>query len=161
MSECVQDTSFNSVSLFTLMTMIYMNGWMEKHQPWSKDFVMMNYCKPVWSYLVTPQMRQGRSINLSFWPSNWPLNKAPLLGKRKIPSEWIAPHIKRKKNLLTESLEGKIEGKRPRGRPRNVWMSDIKAWTGQSAYACTQKAADRTLGVSLLVNRRRGDDTPR
>ena len=72
--------------------------WMDgKHQPWSKDFVMMNYCKPVWSYLVTPQMRQGRSINLSFWPSNWPLNKAPLLEKRKIPSEWIAPHIKRKK----------------------------------------------------------------
>ena len=95
-----QDTSFNSGSLFTLTTMIYMNGWMEKHQPWSKDFVMMNYCKPVWSYLVTPQMRQGRSINLSFWPSNWPLNKAPLLEKRKIPSEWIAPHIKRKKVVL-------------------------------------------------------------
>ena len=70
-------------------------------------------------------------------------------------------HIKRKKNLLTTSLEGKLEGKRPRGRPRNMWMTDIKEWTGKSAYACTQKAADRTLGVSLLVNRRRGDDTPR
>ena len=70
-------------------------------------------------------------------------------------------HIKRKKNLLTTSLEGKLEGKRPRGRPRNMWMTDIKEWTGQSAYACTQKAADRTLGVSLLVNRRRGDGTPR
>ena len=70
-------------------------------------------------------------------------------------------HIKRKKNLLTLSLEGKLEGKRPRGRPRNMWMTDIKEWTGQSAYACTQKAANRTLGVSLLVNRRRGDDTPR
>ena len=70
-------------------------------------------------------------------------------------------HIKRKKNLLTTSLEGKMEGKRPRGRPRNTWMTDIKEWTRESAYACTQRAADRTLGVSLLVNRRRGDDTPR
>ena len=70
-------------------------------------------------------------------------------------------HIKRKKNLLTITLEGNLEGKRPRGRPRNMWMTDIKEWTGQSAYACTQKAANRTLGVSLLVNRRRGDDTPR
>ena len=70
-------------------------------------------------------------------------------------------HVKRKGNLLTTALEGKIEGKRPRGRPRNTWMSDIKEWTRQSAYACTTKAADRALGVSSLVNRRRGDDTPR
>ena len=56
-------------------------------------------------------------------------------------------HIKRKKNMLTTSLEGKLEGKRPRGRPRNMWMTDIKEWTTQCAYACTQKAADRTLGV--------------
>ena len=70
-------------------------------------------------------------------------------------------HVKRKGNLLTTALEGKIEGKRPRGRPRNTWMSDIKEWIRQSAYACTTKAADRALSVSSLVNRRRGNDTPR
>ena len=70
-------------------------------------------------------------------------------------------HIKRKKNLLTTSLEGRLEGKRPRGRPRNVWMADIKEWTGQSAYACTQRAADRTLGVPLFVNCRSSDGTPK
>ena len=70
-------------------------------------------------------------------------------------------HVKRKGNILTTALEGKMEGKRPRGRPRNMWITDIKEWTRQSAYACTTKAADRALGVSSLVNRRRGDDTPR
>ena len=35
-------------------------------------------------------------------------------------------HIKRKNNILTTALEGKLEGKRPRGRPRNNWMADIK-----------------------------------
>ena len=55
-------------------------------------------------------------------------------------------HIKRKQNVLTKALEGKLEGKRPRGRPRNTWMSDIKEWTGQTAYACTQQAAVRALG---------------
>ena len=42
-------------------------------------------------------------------------------------------HIKRRKNILTTALEGKLEGKRPRGRPRNTWMSDIKEWTAQTA----------------------------
>ena len=55
-------------------------------------------------------------------------------------------HVKRRGNILTTALEGKIEGKRPRGRPRNMWMTDVKEWTQQSAYACTQRAADRALG---------------
>src|SRR6188768_1503011 len=27
-------------------------------------------------------------------------------------------------------LEGKIYGKKPRGRPRRIWMDDITEWTG-------------------------------
>ncbi|XP_068713739.1 uncharacterized protein [Montipora foliosa] len=54
-------------------------------------------------------------------------------------------HIKRKNNILTTALEGNLEGKRPRGRPRNNWIADIKEWTCQPAYACTSQAADRDL----------------
>ena len=54
-------------------------------------------------------------------------------------------HIKRKNNILTTAVEGKVEGKRPRGRPRNTWFKDIKVWTNQTAYECTKKAADRHL----------------
>ena len=64
-------------------------------------------------------------------------------------------HIKRRKNILTTALEGKLEGKRPRGRPRNTWMTDIKEWMGQTAYACTNQAAARALG--RVMARRRSE----
>ena len=54
-------------------------------------------------------------------------------------------HIKRKNNILTTVLEGKLEGKRPRGGLLSNWMVDIKEWTCQPAYACTSQAADRDL----------------
>ena len=55
-------------------------------------------------------------------------------------------HIKGKNNILTTVLElGKLESKRPRGRPRNNWMADIKEWTCRPAYACASQAAGRDL----------------
>ena len=54
-------------------------------------------------------------------------------------------HIKRKNNILTTALEGKLEGKRPRGRPRNNWFGDIREWTKLSAHECTRMAANRHL----------------
>ena len=54
-------------------------------------------------------------------------------------------HIKRKNNLLTTVLEGKMEGKRPQGRPRNIWFTDIREWTGLRGRECTRKATDRNL----------------
>ena len=54
-------------------------------------------------------------------------------------------HIKRKNNILTTALEGRIEGRRPRGRPRNNWFGDIKEWTQMTGFECTSMAADRHL----------------
>ena len=54
-------------------------------------------------------------------------------------------HIKRKNNLLTLSMEGKVKGRRPRGRPRDNWVGDIKEWTGLPAYDCARRAVDRDL----------------
>ena len=54
-------------------------------------------------------------------------------------------HVKRRGNILTTAVEGKLEGRRPRGRPRNNWMTDVREWTGLSASACTSQAADRSL----------------
>ena len=42
-------------------------------------------------------------------------------------------HLKRKNNLLTLSMEGKVNGRRPRGCPRNNWVGDIKELTGLPA----------------------------
>ena len=33
-------------------------------------------------------------------------------------------HIKRQNGFLTHALEGKLEGKIPRGRPRTTWISN-------------------------------------
>ena len=54
-------------------------------------------------------------------------------------------HVKRGNNILTTVVEGKLEGRRPRGRPRNTWMTDVREWTGLPASACTSRAADRSL----------------
>ena len=48
-------------------------------------------------------------------------------------SSSILAILREKNNILTTVLEGKLEGKRPRGQPRNNWMADIKEWTCQSA----------------------------
>ena len=39
-------------------------------------------------------------------------------------------HIIRKDNIQKMLIEGKVEGKRTRGRPRRGWTSDIKEWVG-------------------------------
>ena len=54
-------------------------------------------------------------------------------------------HIKRKDNILTTIMEGRMQGKRPQGRPRNTWFADIKEWTGRKGEVCTRLAADRNL----------------
>ena len=54
-------------------------------------------------------------------------------------------HVKRSNNILTTAVEGKLEGKRPRGRPRNNWMTDVREWTSLPASACTSRAADQNL----------------
>ena len=54
-------------------------------------------------------------------------------------------HLKRQNSFLTHALEGKLEGKRPRGRPRTTWISTISKWTGESKMGCTRMASDRRL----------------
>ena len=54
-------------------------------------------------------------------------------------------HIKRKGNILTTAMEGRLCGRRSRGRPRNSWFTDIKTWTGLSGRECTRLAAQRDL----------------
>ena len=71
-------------------------------------------------------------------------------------------HIKRKNNILTTLTEGKLEGKRPRGRPRGNWFANIKEWTNRTAYECTRLASNRHLwSVISRQPSNRDDDTPR
>ena len=54
-------------------------------------------------------------------------------------------HIKRHHSLRKELLEGRVQGKRGRGRPPRRWEDDVKAWTGMGLSDCTRAAADRDV----------------
>ena len=54
-------------------------------------------------------------------------------------------HTKRHDSIMKTILEGKVEGKRPQGRPRAQWCDNIKQWTGRSLADCTRMSEDRDL----------------
>ena len=52
-------------------------------------------------------------------------------------------HVKRHESLEKLVMEGKIDGKRGRGRPRRSWDDDIKEWTGRNVVCAGRLAMDR------------------
>ena len=61
-------------------------------------------------------------------------------------------HVKRQNGFLKQTLEGKIQGTRPRGRPRTTWVDNIQEWTGRTKADCTQACKDRCLW-SVIASR--------
>ena len=49
-------------------------------------------------------------------------------------------------------IEGKIEGKRGRGRPRIIWMKNIKEWLGHTYNRCVRSAEDRNGWRSMIAD---------
>ena len=39
-------------------------------------------------------------------------------------------HTKRHGSVCRQIMDGKVEGKRKRGRPLRTWIDDVKNWTG-------------------------------
>ena len=52
-------------------------------------------------------------------------------------------HIIRGSEIQKDLLEGKVEGTRKRGRPRNSWLSEIEKWTGKKILELTRLANNR------------------
>ena len=52
-------------------------------------------------------------------------------------------HIKRHDTLEKTILEGKLEGKRKRGKPRRVWTDDIKNWLEMTVKEAGNLAYDK------------------
>ncbi|KAI5742443.1 hypothetical protein M8J77_007236 [Diaphorina citri] len=63
-----------------------------------------------------------------------------MIKKRKLR---YAGHILHGSNgtLLPKIIEGRIEGKRDRGRQRRTWMDDIKEWTNIPTYGAIKRLA--------------------
>ena len=45
-------------------------------------------------------------------------------------------------DTLLTTIEGRLEGKRGRGRPRRTWVDDIREWTGSKRYDEIKRAAE-------------------
>lgn len=63
-------------------------------------------------------------------------------------------HVVRAQNLSTDILEGRVHGRRPRGRPRRRWTDDIKEWTRRSMAECTTMARRRNEWRRLVHDSR-------
>ncbi|KAG1671332.1 Craniofacial development protein 2 [Nymphon striatum] len=69
-------------------------------------------------------------------------------------------HIMRKEDDLQRLLlEGKIQGRRGRGRPRTAWYHNIKEWTGMRYADCSRKAQNREEWRSMTANLLKADGT--
>ena len=61
-------------------------------------------------------------------------------------------HLIRHNSTQLQLIEGKIEGRRPRGRPRNTWTTDITSTKGMKYYQLKRAAEDRKRWHGLVVN---------
>ena len=61
-------------------------------------------------------------------------------------------HLIRHNSTQLQLIEGKIEGRRPRGRPRNTWTTDITTTKGLKYYQLKRAAEDRKRWHGLVVN---------
>ena len=68
-------------------------------------------------------------------------------------------HIIIKGALQREIMDGKIDGKRGRGRPRQSWTSNIKMWTGMEYRECVRTAQERKEWRSVVAKLLRAEDT--
>ena len=60
--------------------------------------------------------------------------------KRKL--QWYG-HTVRANNLATTFLQGAVPGRRPRGRPRKTWLSNVEEWTRRRPRELLTLARDR------------------
>jgi hypothetical protein len=69
-------------------------------------------------------------------------------------------HITRHSSLQRMLLEGKVNGRRGRGRPRATWITDIAQWTGLKYAAAVRTADDREKWRTIASNPQQKDGTP-
>ena len=70
-------------------------------------------------------------------------------------------HMIRRKNTTIQRtvLEGKIDGKRGRGRPRTSWSANISSWTGLKYHHAVQRAQHRQEWKAIASNPPQEDGT--
>ena len=65
-------------------------------------------------------------------------------------------HLMRLNTSQIQLIEGKIEGRRSRGRPRNTWTAEITTTNGMKYYQLKRSAEDMRRWHGLVVNLAQG-----
>ena len=73
--------------------------------------------------------------------------------------EYFEHFIRRPNSIQKLLLEARNDGKRGRGRPRTVWMDNIKDWLNLSYKECIRNAENREKWRSITFNLLRADKT--
>ena len=68
-------------------------------------------------------------------------------------------HINRYSSMQTTLLDGRVYGKRGRGRPRTSWTSNIKEWTGKSYIEAVRLTSNRHDWRIIALNPLQEDET--
>ena len=64
-------------------------------------------------------------------------------------------HVMRKGGMESRIIQGLVEGKRQRGRPKVGWMKNINDWTGLGLAEASRAALDRGEWRKIIRSQRR------
>ena len=71
-----------------------------------------------------------------------------LVQKRKL--RWFG-HVSRSSGLAKSILQGRVKGKRKRGRQKKRWVDNINEWTGMDFANSTRAAENRTRWKGIVA----------
>ena len=60
--------------------------------------------------------------------------------------------VRVRSTLANTILHGTVEGTRKRGRPKRIWMDDIKDWTGRNVEELLRLAENRAVWSRVVMN---------
>ena len=86
-------------------------------------------------------------------------SKRSLLDSIKYRKTLYFGHVVRHQSSQKIFLEGKIEGRKGRGRPRKTWYKNIEDWTAMKFQDSSRIAQNRRSFKSIVVNLLEGEGT--
>ena len=78
---------------------------------------------------------------------------------KKRQCKYFGHFIRRPNSIQSLLLEARIDGKRGRGRPRTMWIDNIKDWLNLIYKECIRNAENREKWRSITFNLLRADET--
>src|SRR5271165_7633760 len=99
-------------------------------QNWKKEYKPLNFVVFRRRILIVPYTEHRTNVSIREEITSIIGLHDPLLTVVKKRKMQFYGHTNRAGNLATTILQGSVDGKRGRGRPRTTWLKNIVDWTG-------------------------------